>query len=237
LKKSLIAVGLSFLVIGFITIVWAATFYTEVVLSNKSWKNHDTWEISGDFKKGNRLVFYMIPGKFWFGEPLGPDAGFPFDAAIFIDVSIIDPKGGKTVFTAVYAQVPTQQPFPKWELFGAEVKSNDGGLIIEENTLWWKADGIPYYNYYGHPSIGDMNGFGGIVKYDGEYKVIVNQERSDKPTSLELFRQEISFEQPFLFLIPIGATILSAGAALGIWGVWGVRKSKYRTRRLKTKRK
>ena len=233
MKKSLVAAGLVFMFVGLVTTALAAAFRTEVAVTKESWDTTKAWEISGEFREGERLIFHMTPGKFWFGEPLGPSSGFPFDAAIFIDVSIIDPKGGKTVFTAVYAQVPTEQPQPLWEFFAAGLKSNDGGLSMEEDALWWKIDETMYYNYYGYPSV-MKRGFGGIITYNGTYKVIVNQERPTEPAKLELFRQKVSFEQPFSSGIPIGATILSIGIAFGIWGIWGVRKPKYRARRLKT---
>lgn len=195
--------------------MWAATFRREVILYNYTFPTeHQTWDISGNFSAGNRLTFEMTTGEYWFAEPSYPGSEFSFNA-LLIDISIIDPNGGKTNLTAVFAEMVEETAiFPRFKFFGAKLTSNDGGLSMEKKNILVEKNGTAYYNP-----------IGGIVKYDGVYKVAVNREQPTPPNTLKLSKQEITFEWPYLFVIPIGGTVMGSGITLS---AWATRKRKHR---------
>ena len=194
--------------------MWAATFRREVILYTRSVpEKHQAWEISGNFSAGNRLTFEMTTGEYWFAEPSYPGSEFTFNA-LLIDISIIDPNGGKTNLTAVFAEmVGATDLFPKFKFFGAKLMSNDGGLNMEKKNILVEKNGTAYYSP-----------IGGIVKYDGIYKVAVNREQPSPPNTLKLSKQEIEFEWLYLFVIPIGGTVMGSGITLS---AWATRKRKH----------
>jgi hypothetical protein len=214
LKKSFAALGLIILIIGFVTTMWLAAFSIKVVASNYPWKSiPNSWEIQESFKATNRLVFELIPGKMWlFAEPTEPGE-FPFSSALFIGVSVIDPNGGKTDFTLVFAQ-RTEGVTPQLQFWGARIVSNDGGLSMEEESVWAANNETVYYNYL---SVVGENAIGGIVNYDGVYRVVVNHEMPTEPARVKLLRQDLAVEHPYLFIVPVSGVVAGCGVVLSLW--------------------
>lgn len=199
MKKGLLALSLIIIIIGLAIATWAAGFHRKVVLSLETLDDAlRGWRVSGSFNAGNRLDVTISPNPDeWFAEPKTDEYQFPnFE----IDVSITDPKGGKTNFTAVYAQVPQGA----LQFFVAKLVSNDGGLIIEEENIKVKTNTTIY-----------CNAISGITTYNGTYKA-VGSFWMPPPQHMRLFKHEIAVEWPYLYVAPIGVVLIGPGAVLFI---------------------
>jgi hypothetical protein len=198
LKKKLATLGLIILVIGLGVAIWAGTFRKKVVLSTKL--ENDILEgsrTSGSFDVGNRLNITISPNPtLWFAEPKNDEYSF---SHLEVDVSITDPKGGKTNFTVIFAQEPNTLSL---QFFIAKLVSNDGGLIIEEENIKVKANTTIY-----------CSRISGIVAYNGTYSVVVGPDLP-APHHIYLYKQEIAIESPYLYAVPISMVFIAPGIVL-----------------------
>jgi len=218
MNKPLVALGLIVLVVGLATTLETGTFHRKVVTYTQTWEGErdKVWEISGNFTTGDRLNLTITPATDWgtWSEPPGGDFTYP---TVAVDVSIIDPNGGRTNFTFIFASIANPTTInPQLTSFGATPTSNNGGMSMEDENILVSKNQTIYYD-----------GIKGIVNYNGIYKAIVIQRFADPPRYLKLFRQELAVEMPYLFVVPIGGMVIGSGVALS---TWAARKSKHRTR-------
>jgi len=199
-KKHLLVLGLIIMVIGLVVTPWAAISRRKIVLSTEKWEVTNELEVTGNFSEGNRLNLTISCGRYWFAEPRTDEFQFPH---LPVYVSIVDPKGGKTNFTAIFAQVPNTEAL---QFFIAKPTSNDEGLTIEEDNLVAKKNETVY-----------CGAISGIVNYNGVYRAVVSHVGIPTPPAiLRVYKQLIKMDYPHLFVIPIGGTLIVSGAALSI---------------------
>lgn len=219
LKRTLVTLGIIALAIGLTTMLETGIFSKDVITYTTPWQNSDKWEISGNFTAGNMLNFTIVPGADWglMAEPKRPGGQFPFDS-LPVDVSLIDPNGGTTNFTYVFAQANQEGLEPQLMGFGATPTSNDGGMTLRKEDILAESNQTIFYN-----------GIKGIVKYSGIYRaVVVSSGLPTTPKYLRLYRLDMSVERPYLFLTPIGGVIVGSGVALS---AWGAKKPKHNIKR------
>ena len=226
LRKLLVVIGLIILVIGLIATVEAGTYSRKktTITSHLEGTKDTDWEISGEFTEGNGLNFSVTPGTDWGMYAEHPAPGdpitFPY-TTIFI--YIIDPNGGTTNFSYVYAQTGQEQGIHLGLApFGVNVTSNDGGIDMKDTSVIAQHNHTIYYT-----------GIQGIVKYTGTYKVVVDSaEWPTPPRYLDLYKLRIDVEMPYLFVVPFGGTVTGFGVLLSAWAAKKPRPSaKHRIRK------
>jgi len=216
LRRGFVALGLILVIVGGIVSVWAFNFHVKVVLHNYPWSKTNEWETDEIwFNATDRLIFELAPGKYWglLAERVGE---FPFPV-LFVDISIIDPNDGKTNLTLVFAQAETGG----LQFWGGRVTSNDGGLTMEKESFWAANNKTIYYNYF--PVIGE-NAIGGIVNFNGFYKVVVFRDKPAPPARVKLLRQKLAVEHPYRFIVPISGATVVCGVFLSSWGLRSFKK-------------
>lgn len=227
MKKVLVGLGLICLLVGFLIILWAASYETKVNSSTfLVGETRLSWEVSSllsNFTAGNRLIFQITPAREW-GFMLDPWQGTDFPIQkdhLSIDISIIDPNGGKTNMTVYFVEAGPAEIYVPIQFFAATVISNDGGLSMEKEYIIAEKNGTAYYNY--------NNAVSGIVNYDGPYKVVIINDYAlgTKPLHLELYKQYVEREKPYFFLVPIGGIIIGIGFVLI---VIAMRKTRHKVR-------
>jgi hypothetical protein len=220
----MVVLGLILLVCGLPATLWAAGVRTKVNLNSPTMVGETdlptgNWTVSSLYTTGERLIFNMKDGDGWgfWASDLNPGTPSTFQS-LYIDVSIIDPKGGKTNFTIVFeeAQSPTAIT-PLLSFFGGNLTHNDGGLTMEPKYVWAANNQSVYYNYQEE----GIGGVGGIVNYNGIYTVVVDKTAfggsATPPKYLKLYEQGVSTASPYLFVVPMGVATMASGIALSVW--------------------
>jgi hypothetical protein len=220
--RKIAVLGLILLVCGFPVTLWTAGFRTKVNLNTPTMVSETDqptgdWNVSALFTTGERLMFVIKDGDGWgwYATDLNPGSLSTYES-LYIDVSIIDPTGGKTNFTIVFEKVQSATALvPSLSFFAGNLTSNDGGLIMEPEYVWVANNQSVYYNY-AQEGIG---GVGGITKYTGIYTAVVDKTwgGSTPPKYLKLYEQGVSTKLPYLFMVPIGVVIMVSGIALSVW--------------------
>lgn len=213
--------GLILLVCGLPVTLWTAGLRTKVNLNSPTWvaetdQPTGNWTVSGLFTTGERLIFNIKDGAGWGWYATDPNPGSPSTfESLYIDMSIIDPKGGKTNFMIVFEVAASETAItPLLSFFGGNLTHNDGGLTMEPKYVWAANNQSVYYNYQEE----GIGGIGGIVNYDGTYTAVVDKNwTSTPPKYLKLYEQGVSYKSPYLFVVPIGVAIMVSGIALSVW--------------------
>jgi hypothetical protein len=223
LRKTVV-LGLILLVCGLPVTLWTAGFRTKVDLNSptvvaETDQPTGNWAVSALFTTGERLIFVIKDGDGWGWYASEPNPGSPSTfQSLYIDVSIIDPKGGKTNFTIVFEEATSETAVtPLLSFFAGNLTHNDGGLTMEPEDIWVANNQSVYYNYAKE----GIGGVGGIVNYDGNYTVVVDKASfggsSTPPKYLKLYEQGVSTESPYMFVVPVGVAIMVSGTALSVW--------------------
>jgi hypothetical protein len=202
------AVGLAILVVGLVVTIEAAVFRTTVAATRSEWESEKNWEITGNLTAGNALNFSLVPDTNWsfYGEKPPPDLPIPYDV-IMCDICIVDPNGGKTNFTQIYAITDQTGLYPVVKYFGAKLTSNDGGISMRDTAIIGEYNQTIYYV-----------GIEGIVKYTGAYKVIVVRLwQPSPPRHLYLLGKRVDVKMPYLFVVPLGGLVIGFGVVLSTW--------------------
>jgi len=213
MKRGLLVLGLIIFVIGIVVTPWAALSRKKIVLSTEVvGEVINEFEVLGNFSKGNRLTLTIARGHYWMAYDRTDEFDFPH---LPVDVSIVDPKGGKTNFTGIFTQTGSEA---LWGFFTAKLTSNDGGLAIEEENVMTKENKTIY-----------CFKISGIVNYNGAYKAVVSRIGLPTPPALlRLSKQVIEVEYPYLFVIPIGGALIVSGVAVSIWAIKGGKHKRHR---------
>lgn len=201
-----------------LTLVVANSQQERIISVNTINEARDTWEVSGNFTHGRRLISSITPGKIWLYF-LEPTDEYSFDNLV-VPIIIVDPYGGRTELEVIYASA-TPHPTtgePRMDLFLIKLVSNAGGLAFEASNQKDVINGTYYYNE-----------ISGIVQYDGAYKVQVDNSTFGAGPPMKLNLEEVSFvkEHPYMFFVPVGVIFMGAGVAMP---VWKARKRKSRRR-------
>jgi len=211
MKRGLLVLGLIIFLIGIVVTPWAALSRKKIVLSTETVEVINEVEVLGNFGKGNRLTLTITQGLYWMAYDRTDEFDFPH---LPVDVSIVDPKGGKTNFTAIFAQAGSGA----LGFFTAKLTSNDGGLAIEEENVKSRENEMVY-----------CFEISGIVNYNGTYKAVVSHiGLPTPPARLTLSKQVIEVGYPYLFVIPIGGAFIVSGAVLSIWATKGGKHKRHR---------
>lgn len=221
LNKALVAIGLVVLIAGAVFTVWAVSAkQLSVYTYEPRYETKEEWEISGNFSAGDRLNFTVIPAENWglqaYTDP-DPNGDFTLGPFLPVDISIVDPAGGKTNFTYIFAAEPGSTITILKE-YGAKVVSNDGGLTMEEGNVFAQNSNKTFYRVVG-----------GIAKYGGIYRAVV-APFFNPPRYLYLYRQKLTTELPYLSMTPYGGVAFVAGAVVSGWAVR--RQPKHRSKHL-----
>ncbi|MBE0520326.1 hypothetical protein IBX35_04720, partial [Candidatus Bathyarchaeota archaeon] len=129
MKRGLLVLGLIIFLIGIVVTPWAALSRKKIVLSTEVvGEVINEFEVLGNFSKGNRLTLTIARGLYWMAYDRTDEFNYWHCP---VDVSIVDPKDGKTNFTAIFAQTGSEA----LGFFTAKLTSNDGGLAIEEENV------------------------------------------------------------------------------------------------------
>jgi hypothetical protein len=231
--RKIVVLGLMFLVCGLPVTLWAADFKTKVNLNaptvvGETDNPTGNWTVSAPFTAGERLIFNIKDGVGWgwYATDPNPGSSSTFES-LYVEMSIIDPMGGKTNFTIVFERTgPETEVTPLLSFFGGNLTHNDGGLTMEAHYIWVADNQSVYYNYLEE----GIGGVGGIAKYSGYYTAVVSKNlgTSEPPLYLKLYEQGLSTVSPYLLsVVPIGIAVMVSGVALSVWA-W--RQPKYRTR-------
>jgi len=226
MRNTLMVLGTMFLIMGLVVALCGETFKTKVNIGSEitTGESRNSWEVSETFSNGAevRLILEIAAGKNWWLWFDVTDLPPPLDKSKQVDVSIIDPKGGKTNITLYYAQAG-EAGQSVGVFFGATVNSNDGGLEMEGEYVISEYNKTKFYNY--------NNRFSAIKKYNGFYHAIITNgyELGSEPVRLTLKEQLFNLESPYFFLVPVGGLVMVIGIILYIVG-WRSRKSKRKVR-------
>jgi len=208
--RFLIVLGVIFIVIGYALIISGISYKVKIVISQTERSETNRWEVSKEFSAGSRLVLDIAPGQFWWiwFEPASGLIDWPLQAdAALVEITIVDPHGGKTNITMYYAKVQTVGQEPSGKFFGATINSNDGGLYMEEEYKIQEVNKTKYYNY--------NNKFGAITKYSGTYRAFITNQHEgfflSPPAKFTMIEQKLREERPYFCLIPIGGVIIAVG--------------------------
>ena len=122
-------------------------------------------------------------------EELNP---FPDGQTATVNVEIVNPYGNKTVFKIVFSRVGENLAPPEFS-----VVSNEGSLIVSE----------------------PLEEVGGFVRYAGDYLAnITSRYNWGPPRTVQLYGEIVEKEYPYLFILPVGITLISVGGSLSVWG-------------------
>lgn len=218
LKKSWLFSGIILLLTGLIVTTVATTVQQEKTIFIRSVDGGlGKLEVSGNFSQGNRLRLEISPGEEWYMF-LDVTDEYNFDN-IAAYVTIVDPYGRKSELEAVFVSPPN--PSAKGvTFFLAKLMSNEGGLTFEKSNEKVVINTTTYYN-----------SLSAIVNYNGFYNVSV-WGMPTMPHALNLYEETLGKEYPYLFLIPVGATLIAVGVVLS---AWTIRRRKLR-RHLETRK-
>ena len=200
MKKSWLISGILLLLTGLIVTSVMATWQEEKVVS---WRTvdggRDKQEVSGNFTRGNRLSLKISPAEEW-SMILDETDEYRFKHfAAYI--TIVNPYGGETMLEAIFVSPPNPQA-QGLTLFLVKPISNDAELTFEKSNEKIEVNGTIYYS-----------SISAIVNYDGLYRVSVDPA----PQALSLYEETLGKEHPFMFLVPIGVTLMTIGAFQSAW--------------------
>jgi len=187
------------------------------------------WEISGPFKKGDRLTVEYRADTSWYGPNFDFVDEFGKMALKIVLVNVTNPIGGSTIFSVYLSPMgqPGQQPQPYDPLAAVKIWVEPGmpndGLVVPSNV--------------------SLDEIKGIVKYDGTHKVQVLEPypeplpTKDNPTPVYkppvyLGLRRMYEAYPTTYLFPIGGGVTVIGA---VFSAWGMKTPKHRVRSHKTK--
>jgi len=219
MRKELLVLGLALLFSGIIATSMAVNIQGEKIISREPATSkhaidleNQPWSVSLNFSKGRKLYAYIVPGKYWCGEPT------PGMNILNLSVTIIDPKGSETRLRVIFSSDPLA-PEPKLQLHAVQVVSNEGGLVFEKSNVLETTDGTTYYRE-----------ISAIVCYDGSYNMTVTPTFGTLGPPAALGLQSLLIEKvyPYWYVILMGVGFMVAGVFLLIW-VW--KNPKYKKRR------
>ena len=217
-KRSWAAFGIILLILGYALIIWGAGFKVKIVIESRiAGSEIDSFEVSGNFSAGSRLVLDLAPGKEWWiwFEPSSGLSNWPLqqDAAL-VEITIIDPHKGKTNITLYFVKVQTAAE-PRGQFFGGVVESNGGGLEMEEEYIIAEKNGTKYYNYKDNNY---KNKFSAITKFNGNYTAVITNQYEGyfigPPSKFTMIEEKLREERPYFYLIPVGGVAFTSGIIL-----------------------
>jgi len=198
---------------------------------SKSEEEINAWSISRTFEEGRLLVFELNPNPSWgslaydFKGSIPPGFSDLSDFLetnpyIYLIITVIDPLGRETNFTALYTVHETTDPLHPFHftLFGVAVTSNKGGLSFDGLTLEREGEFL-----YLDPRVVSGTLFG-ITVSRGIYRVSFMDyglAGLGDPLKLKLSSFLVVEEKPYFFLVPSGGFFL----ALSIFSFYWAKRS------------
>ena len=192
MNKLLVVIGIILLLTGMVTISYSLMPEDKVSYEEVN-KKIKSYEVSGNFSKGDKIVVLTEPNKIWANLAIENFKNYP-PRFLRVNYSIIDPFGKETRFGLIYCRFDSQYGDPKIAPFAVQLIFNDGALEVNATS-----DGYV-------PEVG------GIALVSGEYTVRILQTVPE-PSFISLLKETHSNIYPWSFLLPIGITITAAGGA------------------------
>jgi len=209
MNRTLITIGILLVFIGLIVFSYSRTT-VEKITTQPLGITRNKWSASCNKKnatEGDMLIINVVPEKDWY------QLAEIENKYLKIKVNITDPLGNVTEFEAYYVKAfgkPTK--LLPWNF---SVIFNNGKLKVNENPD------------------GTVSEIGGITKLGGNYSVEVAPIGCLKPpTTIEIFKEIKNYEQPWIFLSPIGVSLIVIGASCSVVSF----KKKLRRRRFLKKK-
>lgn len=188
MNKAFVALGIILLFAGVIA-ASASTMATEKSEVSPVDTASKAWEISGQYFKGEKLLF-----SFATPELDNPIPEYPLK----IRVEVTGPQGSKTVFELEYKPTSLEDP-TRLYLYNITVTLNEDGLTVSD-ILTEKNGGIVPYdgNYLAN---------------------ITTRRLWGPPQNLMLEKEVFHNEYPYLFVLPIGVPLAVVGGSLSFLSV------------------
>lgn len=199
LKNWLLAFGLILICIGLI-LMSTSNFTQEKTTLESGASTNDAWNISDTFKRNDRMVVIFREANDWYEGFFETEEGI---AVLYVYIHIFDPQNNETRFRVTLT--PSQPGYP--------------GLLILDISVTITA-GLDTSSVK-NAKTGLIMGIGGIVQYNGIYRVQVDvyPPRQNPPYKLELYKEKIETQYPYALLLPGGATIGVVGATISLFGL------------------
>jgi len=199
LKTWILTFGMVLLVIGLI-LMSGSNIQQQSYKEQEIKREVEKWSISGNFTKGDNMTVAYRQGSDWHQPPFEPSTDYiPVNyKALYIEIT--DPNGNITEFEVILV-LPYEES-SLLTIFQINVTIDGGGLIFEENP----------------------KKIGGIVQYNGTYKIEIPSEwgifpSQSPPSYLLLFKYVLVTKYPYTYLLPVGVPFGIVGLTISIWGI------------------
>ena len=199
LKKWLLAFGLILICIGLV-LMSTSSLTQETTTLELVASTNDAWNISDTFERDNRMVVIFREANDWWKGFFESEEGM---AVLYVYIHIFDPQNNETRFRVTLT--PSQPGYPGLLILDISVTRTDG---LDTSSVKTAKTGL-------------ITGIGGIVQYNGIYRVVVDvyPPRLNPPYILELYKEKTEKQYPYMFLFPGGAVIGVVGTALSLFGL------------------
>lgn len=202
--KPLLALGVVLIIAGGLLVYGSSPFkaqsrVTQVLVKDVTAQS----SVSADLQKGDGIVVEVRYGTNWARPPYETDTWNPQLPILDAFLEIRDPTGNSTEFDITYT--PSGSTLSLWNL--SVTRENLSGL----NTT-------VLYNQMLHT----YDGIGGIVGYNGTYKVVLTDTwptKTDPPAYLGVYKGKIVTEYPYISLLPMGVATGALGAVTLFFGL------------------
>ncbi|MCD6241791.1 hypothetical protein J7K27_09860 [Candidatus Bathyarchaeota archaeon] len=234
MDKKLLAVALTFLIAGILISSYSNTSAERVrweslgsKLFSQELNNPEIWKqpwvafCEKNVTAGDKIVVDVIPGINWYQFTHGIPED-PYNPNYYsINVTVIDPLGGRTLFKIIYVTPKPSSEYTQGILlpWRIELLSNDGRLVVNVDK-----DGTA-------PEIG------GIAKVSGNYSVTVPNVYPSPPREIKIMKEIHFYTRPWSYLLPIGLSMTCGGAGLAVFSFKRKKTTKKRSSLLKRRKK
>ena len=178
MRKGFSVFGIILLFVG-ILVFLSCNSPTERTIVSQVVPPKKQWNVTAYFNQYEKIIVN-----------LGVPPEFHPDGVCNVTVTIVDPRGGKSVFLATYRI--------NWGYIKYTLISTDNGLDVDEPL----------------PSIS------GVCNYSGNYTAQVDERFSylyNGPPQISLSKEVVEKEYPYRSIWPAGIAIIIVGASLSIW--------------------